>query len=121
MASLLMRRRHIQIAGKTKFGTIIKKKSSRNSPAGVASVQQAFSALDEEARKVSQLNDEVSKLHSTSQKLMDVTKFHFCVPIKVLKNSLDVTLALARDSIGLLKRSTEDTENIEFELVGFEP
>jgi len=88
---------------------------NRAVPAGINSIQHAFAKLNGAARKVSQLNAEVSRLHGTSQKLMNVTKFRFCVPIEILRNSADIMLAL--NSTGLLKRMPEDKENIEFELV----
>lgn len=78
-------------------------------------VKQAFDTLNNAARKVSQMNSEVSKLRGTSQKLSDVTKYRFCVPVSVLKNSPDITLAL--NTTGLLKRRDKDSEKIEFELV----
>ncbi len=79
--------------------------------------QQAFDALNAEAKQVPQLNSEISKLRGTSQELMDVTKFRFCVPMNVLRESADIALALGADSIGLLKRESKDTKNIKFELV----
>ena len=80
-------------------------------------VQQAFSALDREAKKITRLNAEVSELRGTCQKRMDITKFRFCVPVEVLKNSADVTLALAADNIGGLRQKARNGENIEFELI----
>ncbi|MBU0571873.1 MAG: ATP-binding protein [Candidatus Omnitrophica bacterium] len=80
-----------------------------------AQVREAFSALNGEARKVSQLNSHISGLRGTSQDLMEVTKFRFCVPINVLKNSPDITHAL--NTTGLLKQKVKGSENIEFELV----
>jgi hypothetical protein len=78
-------------------------------------VRKSFSVLDSETRRVSQLNSAVSALRGTSQKLMDVNKFRLCLPIEVLKNSPDITLALK--GAGLLRHRLKDTENIEFELV----
>ncbi|MCX5667260.1 MAG: NAD-glutamate dehydrogenase [Candidatus Omnitrophica bacterium] len=80
-----------------------------------SNVQQAFSALNSEAREESQLSTSVSKLRGTSQNLMDVNKFRFCLPIEVLRNSPDIALAL--NSTGLLKQKPQDAENVEFELV----
>jgi hypothetical protein len=78
-------------------------------------VQQAFNRLNAEARKESQLSASVSKLRGTSQNIMEVNKFRFCLPIEVLRNSPDIALAL--NSTGLLKQRPQDAENIEFELV----
>jgi hypothetical protein len=86
---------------------------SRSSATG--EVQQAFNALNTEARKESQLSASVSRLHGTSQNLMEVKKFKFCLPIEVLKNSPDIALALS--STALLKQKPQDMENSEFELI----
>ena len=90
---------------------------SRTSPAAnTESVHQAFNMLDKEVvEEVPQLNTEVSRLHGTSQKLMNVTKFRFCVPMNILRNAADITLAL--NSTELLKQKPQGAENVEFELV----
>jgi len=81
----------------------------------VDAVQQAFGVLNAEARKDSQLNSQISRLRGTSQDLMEVTKFRFCVPVSVLRNSPDITHAL--NTTGLLKQRGKNSENIEFELI----
>lgn len=88
---------------------------SSTTPPNVDTVKQSFSVLDSEAKKESQLSASVSKLRGTSQNLMEVNKFKFCLPIEVLRNSPDIALAL--NSTGLLKQKPQDAENIEFELV----
>lgn len=88
--------------------------SPTNSP-DVGAVKQAFDTLSSEVKKASQLGSSISKLRGTSQNLMEVNKFRFCLPIEVLRNSPDIALAL--NSTGLLKQKSQDAENIEFELV----
>jgi hypothetical protein len=94
---------------------ITENKTVSVSQTGAESVEHAFSALNKEARETSLLNEEVSTLRGTSQRLRDITKFRFCVPIEVLRNSPDIALAL--NSTGLLKQKSQGAENIEFELV----
>lgn len=93
-------------------------KQIRTSPIRASSagaIKQAFGTLNTEARKVSQLNSEISRLRGTSQNLMEVTKYRFCVPVSVLKNSPDITHAL--NTTGLLRQRGKDSDKIEFELV----
>ncbi|RLG57149.1 MAG: hypothetical protein DRN95_05870, partial [Candidatus Hydrothermarchaeota archaeon] len=89
--------------------------SLTTSAGGAGTVEKAFDTLGKEARKVSQLNSQISKLRGTSQNLMEVTKYRFCVPVSVLKNSPDITHAL--NTTGLLRQRGKDSDKIEFELV----
>ncbi|NQT23245.1 MAG: hypothetical protein HQ579_07425, partial [Candidatus Omnitrophica bacterium] len=80
-------------------------------------VHDAFQVLEQAARDNLDLNTWITRLSSRYQKKTEVTKLRLCLPVEVLKNSGDITLAL-RNAKGL-KDFTETGEEIAipFELV----
>ncbi|MDD5439345.1 MAG: hypothetical protein PHS37_04085 [Candidatus Omnitrophica bacterium] len=82
---------------------------------GEGTAHRAVAALNAEVRNEGGIRLCVSKLHGTCQKLRAPSKFKFCLPVDVLRNSPDIALAL--ESAGLLKQRSQEADAIEFELV----
>ncbi|MBF0216268.1 MAG: hypothetical protein HQL30_04660, partial [Candidatus Omnitrophica bacterium] len=74
-----------------------------------------FAALDREAKKEPLINKEASALAGAAQGRIPALKLKFCVPLEVLKNSPDITLALK--NAGELKSRVKEGADIDFELV----